>query len=434
MVLFFFAVVPLGRLVNSRRVYSDEDKRKIYAALLRRTSPDVLNNGVTTAVAAEFMVPLRVVQRVWNDGLGGIENICNKKPLNCWCKRVEFNPDAMKLVPPSKRTTLKDLAYELGMSKSTLQRRFKEKEFRRHSNAIKPRITDDNKKARVRYALSMLDPDSEDPKFQGGYNIVHMDEKWFYKTKGSQNYYLDNDEEEPYRSCQSKHYIDKVMFLCVTTRPRFDADGNCTFDGKIGMFPFVTEKPAERRSGNRARGTMETKPLNVTRLVSREYLIQKVLPAIKEKWPLEDRWSPIFIQQDNAKTHVLPNDPEFLEAAAAGGWNISLICQPPNSPDTNILDLGLFAALQSLFQKKSPTSILDILMKVQQAWNEYPAERSNRVFLTHQTCMVEIMKLMGEHRYKIPHIRKGVLQRLGILPEVLHVDHAIVNAAREFII
>jgi hypothetical protein len=70
------------------------------------------------------------------------------------------------------------------------------------------------------------------------------------------------------------------------------------------------------------------------------------------------------MQQDNTKTHVLPNDPEFLEAAARGGWNINLVCQPPNSLDTNSLDLGLFAALQSLFQKKSPTSILDILFKV----------------------------------------------------------------------
>jgi hypothetical protein len=72
-------------------------------------------------------------------------------------------------------------------------------------------------------------------------------------------------------------------------------------------------------------------------------------------------------------------------------------------------------------------------MKVEQAWNEYPAERSNRVFLTHQTCMVEVMNLMGEHRYKIPHMRKGVLQSLGILPEVLNVDPAIVNAAREYV-
>jgi hypothetical protein len=68
---------------------------------------------------------------------------------------------------------------------------------------------------------------------------------------------------------------------------------------------------------------METKPLNVTRLVSQDYLIQIVLPAIKEKWPLEDRWSPIFIQQDNTKTHVLPNDPEFLEAAATGGGTLA---------------------------------------------------------------------------------------------------------------
>jgi transposase-like protein len=171
--------------VNTRRVYSDDDKRKIYAALLRRTSPDCLNDGVTKAVAAELMVPLRVVQRVWYDGLSGIENICNKKPLNCWCKRVEFNPESIKPVPPLKRTTIKDLAYELGMSKSTLWRRFKEKEFKRHSNAIKPRISDDNKKARVQYALSTLDLDSKDPKFQGGYNFANMDEKWFYKMKGS---------------------------------------------------------------------------------------------------------------------------------------------------------------------------------------------------------------------------------------------------------
>jgi hypothetical protein len=172
-------------MVNSRRVYSDEDKRKIYTALLRKTSPEVLNDGVTKQVAAELGVPLRVVQRVWFDGRAGIENIFNKKPMNYGRKRIDFDPQAITQVPPSKRTTLKDLAYELGMSKTTVWRRLKEKMFRRHSNAIKPRITDENKKARVKYALSTLDPDSVDPKFQGMYNTVHIDEKWFYKTKSS---------------------------------------------------------------------------------------------------------------------------------------------------------------------------------------------------------------------------------------------------------
>ena len=52
---FCFAVVPLGRMVNVRRVYSDEDKRKILAALLRKTKPNVLSDGVTKEVAAQFM-------------------------------------------------------------------------------------------------------------------------------------------------------------------------------------------------------------------------------------------------------------------------------------------------------------------------------------------------------------------------------------------
>jgi hypothetical protein len=40
------------------------------------------------------------------------------------------------------------------------------------------------------------------------------------------------------------------MFLCALARPRFDDNGNCTFDGKIGMWPFVEKVEAQRRSDN----------------------------------------------------------------------------------------------------------------------------------------------------------------------------------------
>ena len=83
-------------------------------------------------------------------------------------------------------------------------------------------------------------------------------------------------------------------------------------------------------------------------------MINFLLPAIKARWPAAERGMPIFIQQDNAKTHIPVDDPEFVAAAQADGWDIRLRCQPPNSPDLNILDLGFFAALQSLFHKLSP--------------------------------------------------------------------------------
>jgi hypothetical protein len=50
---------------------------------------------------------------------------------------------------------------------------------------------------------------------------------------------------------------------------------------------------------------------NYARDVMREYILQKVIPAIIDKWPDEDEGRTIWIQQDNAKPHILPNDTEF---------------------------------------------------------------------------------------------------------------------------
>ncbi len=56
------------------------------------------------------------------------------------------------------------------------------------------------------------------PKFIDMFDYVHIDEKWFYLTKGLEKYYLLPDEAEPVRSCKSKRFITKVMFLAVVAR------------------------------------------------------------------------------------------------------------------------------------------------------------------------------------------------------------------------
>jgi hypothetical protein len=269
------------------------------------------------------------------------------------------------------------------MSKTTVVRRLKEGKIKRQSNAIKPFLTDENKRTRVQYCLGMLEPHSVplQPVFKSNYNVVHMDEKWFNRTKATQKVYCAPGEEGPRRTCKSKNYIEKVMFLTGVARPRFDVEDNVTFDGKIGIHAFVSSEPAKRRSPNRPRGTMVTKAMtSVTRDVVRRFVIDKVLPNIKSKWPVEDRHNTIWIQQDNCRTHIVPDDPEFVAAAQADGWDIRLTCQPANSPDCNVLDLGFFAAIQSLFRRSGmPKNIDDIVKKVEAAYNIYPVGRSNRV-------------------------------------------------------
>ena len=65
-------------------------------------------------------------------------------------------------------------------------------------------------------------------------------------------------------------------------------------------------------------------------------MIEKILPAIRSKWLQCDAMETIYIQQDNAKPHIDPNDAKFLNTAIKDGFDIRLLCQPPNSPDLNV--------------------------------------------------------------------------------------------------
>jgi len=66
--------------------------------------------------------------------------------------------EAITAIPFQDRTTLEDLARRLGVSKSHVHKHLKEGKIERHSSAIKPFLTDENKKARVQHALKMLEP------------------------------------------------------------------------------------------------------------------------------------------------------------------------------------------------------------------------------------------------------------------------------------
>ena len=129
------------------------------------------------------------------------------------------------------------------------------------------------------------------------------------------------------------------MFLAVVAHACFDAEGVCTFDaGKIGIFPFIERVDAQRTSKNCEKGViLETKLLSMNKNQYRKFMIQKVVPAIKDKWPDWNR--DIVIQQNGASSHIDKFDPTFCAAATSGNWNITLMTQSPKLPDLNILDL-----------------------------------------------------------------------------------------------
>ena len=71
---------------------------------------------------------------------------------------------------------------------------------------------------------------------------------------------MEKAEASTSRRMKHKEHIVQVMFLSAVTRPRFDNKKVCTFDGKIGIWPFMHQVAAQRSLIYQpAEGIMETK-------------------------------------------------------------------------------------------------------------------------------------------------------------------------------
>ncbi len=189
---------------------------------------------------------------------------------------------------------------------------------------------------------------------------------------------------------------------------------------------------AKRNSRNRPAGALETKPITVTLDVYRSFLLEKVFPAIMNEWPA-DKNHPVYVQQDNARRHIPSHDKEIREKGREDGWNIVLCNQPANSPDFNVLDLGLFNAIQSLLHQAAAENIDDLLKAVETALEELHPSKLGDTFVTLQKVMECVMDFDGGNDYKIPHLKKHVRRRAGNEVSTIFCDRAIFGKAQNFV-
>ncbi|GMF65817.1 unnamed protein product [Phytophthora lilii] len=195
------------------------------------------------------------------------------------------------------------------------------------------------------------------------------------------------------------------------------------FNGKIGIWSFTVDTVAQRGSVNRPKGALVLRNIeSIDKKVYKHYIINKVIPAIKAAWPSGEKWKVIFIQQDNAKPHLAPTDPDVVAAGTSDGWNIRMLCQPPNSPDFNVLDLGFFTSIQSLQLRKGAHGINLLVEAVTAAYEQISVEALDNVFLSLQSVMLCALACKGGNEYKLPHSSKARLRREGKLPETLACD------------
>lgn len=275
---------------NKTKELSVDEKQKIANYLLANSEKGKLKRGFIKASKSVLGKSVSTISRIWRQVRSGIDNgshniDLSKKKNKCGRKKLDREElkERIRTATWRNKQTLRSLGSATGISSRTLNRMLKTGDITRTTTTLKPLLSPQNKADRMVHCLSMIDQDNG--QFSEMNDMVHVDEKWFYLVKDRKRYYHLNDETAPHRSVQSKRFITKVMFLCAVARPRYDYHRKRMFDGKLGIWPFITKEPAKRRSINRERGTLVTKPLNVTGAVYSNFMKEKVLPAIKDKWP-----------------------------------------------------------------------------------------------------------------------------------------------------
>ncbi|XP_057787677.1 uncharacterized protein LOC131004935 [Salvia miltiorrhiza] len=396
--------------MTRRKDLSGAERQAIALFLLQNSSNGKLHYGTAKAAMEKWGCCRSSIARMWKaakeeHAQGQLVTVQSKKISKSRKKRVHIDLELISSLELHKRGTIRRLATGINCSKSTVGRWISKGLIRPHSSAIRLDLAAPNKLLRLRFSLEQIvyDRICNVLKFKNMHNVVHADEKWFYMSKVNHKFYLTPAEIDPHRTCKSKKFIKKVMFLCAVSRPLFDEDVSVLFDGKIGIFPFTEMVPAKRKSKNREAGTLEEKLIqSITREVMKDMYIYKLIPAIMAKWP-QFASKTIYIQQDNAKPHIKDDDRDFRAAAS---W---------------------FKAIQSLQVQTVSTNEGELVQAVQKSFEELSELTLNNVFLSLQGCLTEIMKVKGQNCYKIPHMKKGMLARQGNLPMALEVPKELVE-------
>ncbi|CAM9889836.1 unnamed protein product, partial [Heterosigma akashiwo] len=421
------------------RALSAKDRRDVSGFILQlmgtNTKPP---KGYVQKVKERFDFKDTAIKKVWRDMKKNKDNgkeyqddldpKLSTRGRKCCLLTPEFKAK-FTAVPKNKRRTYRQAEKNTGVNRGQIARMTKKGEVKSKSSYSRPKLSRWHEYLRMKFCFRRLYGGGRSHlqrggvQFLAGWNVFHVDEKWFNQKQKKTRALCLKDEPAESRSVIHKNHIPKVMFLSCTTQPAPHPRRRGKYlRGQIAMHAFTAMTAAKVSSHRQPAGTLELKPINVNKDVYLEAMINQILPSIKEHWLKmgKKQTDRLYIQEDNASPHKLRKDPRWVEAVR--GWNIRLLPQPPQSPDLNKNDLGFFHSLQTLCWYNDYKSIDELEMKVLLKFNKYDADNNHQKLrdleLIHQTIMKEILLTKGQV-VSIPHIHKQKLRKAGKLPEFI---------------
>lgn len=214
------------------------------------------------------------------------------------------------------------------------------------------------------------------------------------------------------------------MFIATVATPVVDPKRNINFDGRVCFHPIVKISHYQSNTKNAASGDPYFETVNVDKACFRKYVLLTVVPTLRtKKCSFATR---IVLQFDGAGGHGC-NSPAAAETFCATlrvvinkdphQIPITVRVQPPNSPDCNVLDLGLWKSMaraldhlscDAMMSEASRQSTMRLVIKCMTLWHSDKAwnafENITKTFHYLVSCILPHIKLhRGDNRNELPH-------------------------------
>ena len=211
-----------------------------------------------------------------------------------------------------------------------------------------------------------------------------------------------------------KGYIPKIMVLSALAcpMPAFN------LSGKIGNWRFTEQVVAKRDSKNRSRGTIYEKDVNITSKRFLEKILGEVFPTIRRKMHFCTK---VVVQFDNASSHGTANADvlkrlkedgarKLVNKVTGEGYYPIIVVkpQPAQSPETNVLDCGVFYSLANRMSKVEREAfgaedLNGLWQTLQVKYNEYTPDEIARFWRTKTAMVRQIFLFEGRNGFPVPH-------------------------------
>lgn len=297
-------------------------------------------------------------------------------------------------------------------SSSTVLRVLKKKNWTKTRQTSRPYLTPANQAARMTFCRQWLHIQASNLFWR-----VHIDEKWFFAFPKGRVLYCPPGVTPPVQKLTHKNHIPKVMFLASLGEP------TPLFDGSLGIWPVASMYTPKKASKYHPKVNGQYVPYLKLCTMDTKFFIEmvdtKVIPAIVSRSQAvidanPDSLLTVYVQLDNAGGHGVASSVDILNKIgekAHPRLRIHFHCQPPNSPDLNVLDLGAWHSIQKAVPRlvHDPSipkgSIEDRIMKiVPETFSKWNAQQKcTDLFETLRAFQCEVIESNGVNTFKQPH-------------------------------